>query len=39
MEQQMDINGRDLTEREDIQKNTKKNYTKKILMARINTMV
>ena len=27
----MDRNGRDLTEREDIKKNTKKNYTKKDL--------
>ena len=34
-----DRNGMDLTEAEDIKKNTKKNYTKKILMPRINTMV
>ena len=34
-----DINGMDLTEAEDIRKNTQKNHTKKILMTQITTMV
>ena len=32
-------NGRDLTEAEHIKKNTQKNYTKKILVTQIPTMV
>ena len=37
----MDRNGMDLTEAEDIRggKNTQKNYTKKIFMTQITTMV
>ena len=38
----VDRNGRDLTEAEDVKKrckNTQKNYTKKILMTYITTMV
>ena len=34
-----DRNGMDLTEAEDIRKNTQKNHTKKILMTQITTMV
>ena len=34
-----DRNGMDLTVAEDIKKNTPKNYTKKILMTQIATMV
>ena len=34
-----DRNGMDLTEAEDIKKNLKKGYTKKILMTQITTMV
>ena len=34
-----DRNGMDLTEAEDIKKNTQKNYRKKIFMTQITTMV
>ena len=34
-----DRNGMNLTEAEEIKKNTQKNYTKKIFMTQITTMV